>query len=100
MDIKKAICTLKAMKVLYNPVSEKNDALEVAISAMQELQEYRQIGTVEECREAREKQEPTEPIKSIRGIYPSMCVNCKRPLKFKQKFCDRCGQAIKWESEE
>ena len=34
------------------------DALQVAIKALEELQQYRTIGTVEECRAAMEKQIP------------------------------------------
>ena len=32
-----------------------NDALDMAIKALEEVQQYRAIGTVEECREAVEK---------------------------------------------
>ena len=42
------------------------DALQVAIKALEELQQYRTIGTVEECRAAVEKQ----TAKKVKSISP------------------------------
>ena len=43
------------------------DALQVAIKALEELQQYRTIGTVEECRAAVEKQ-TAKKVKSISQV--------------------------------
>lgn len=64
------------------------DALQVAIKALEELQQYRTIGTVEECRAAVEKQKPMKPIHEgcydnngawheWNGIIGVLCPSCK-----------------------
>lgn len=61
MKIDESIKTLQGMyDVSDHPMSEismeEAEAINIAISAMQELQEYRKLGTLEEVREAVEKQ--------------------------------------------
>lgn len=40
----------------FQPYNYVNEALNMAIQALEEIQQYRAIGTIEECREAVEKQ--------------------------------------------
>lgn len=87
------------------------DALQVAIKALEELQQYRTIGTVEECRAAVEKQKAKKPrpidykkyigiVKNaeyLRGAY--WCLNCNQAIK-SGTFCKNCGQKLDWSDEE
>lgn len=77
---------------------EINEALDMAISALEEIQQYRTLGTPEELREAREKQISKKPIKRsfiipYEGI--DVCPSCKEPISKKEHHC-KCGQAIDW----
>lgn len=74
------------------------DALQVAIKALEELQQYRTIGTVEECRAAVEKQTAKRP--RIMG-NAMICPSCPRCFKSDNSaYCPSCGQKLKWEDEE
>ena len=74
------------------------DALQVAIKALEELQQYRTIGTVEECRAAVEKQTAKRP--RIMG-NAMICPSCQRCFKSDNSaYCPSCGQKLKWEDEE
>ena len=42
----------------------ENDAIEIAIKALEEVQQYRAIGTPEECRAAMEKQNVNKELES------------------------------------
>lgn len=82
------------------------DALQVAIKALEELQQYRTIGTVEECRAAVEKQ-TAKKVKSISqvkdgDIYVGLigrCPCCGDILEEDTVYCD-CGQKLDWSDEE
>ena len=46
------------------------------------------------------EQEPVEPIDigyEINVPYPYRCGKCKSHIRTGQKYCDMCGQAVKWE---
>lgn len=81
------------------------EALDMAISALEEIQQYREIGTVEECRAAVEKQKAKKPEylgNSEDGKI--LCPNCQEDLwDLKEcgfNACPYCGQAIDWSEEE
>lgn len=78
------------------------DALQVAIKALEELQQYRTIGTVEECRAAVGKQ-TAKKVKSISQVkdgdsYAGLigrCPCCGDILEEDTVYCD-CGQRLDW----
>lgn len=78
------------------------DALQVAIKALEELQQYRTIGTVEECRAAVEQQ-TAKKVKSISQVkdgdsYGGLigrCPCCGDILEEDTVYCD-CGQRLDW----
>lgn len=86
---------------------EQEEALSVAIKALEEIQQYRAIGTVEECREAMERQIGKKPYlwgdglddegELIYDMYD--CPNCGKSYEIdyeEYKHCPECGQAIDW----
>ena len=77
--------------------TERKEAFDVAISALEEIQQYRAIGTVEECQEAVEKQKPKKPHRNYKKFSGLWC-KCGWYLGQKQcldiKYCPNCGQAI------
>lgn len=75
---------------------EWDNALEVAISALQEIQQYREIATVEECQKAREKPIPKKPI-AHRDEYDFYytCPTCNS-INIIGIFCHDCCQKIDW----
>lgn len=85
------------------------EALDMAISALEEIQQYRSIGTVEECRAAVEKQNPKTPDYEGDGyadghmVYDTwICPNCGERYEVdydNYDFCPNCGQAIDWGEE-
>lgn len=82
------------------------DALQVAIKALEELQQYRTIGTVEECRAAMEKQTAKKPKKTESEGYrytdTYRCPNCGGNFSGTgiADYCYHCGQKLDWEGEE
>ena len=81
------------------------EAIDTAISALEEIQQYRKIGTVEECQEAVEKQKPKKPKELDTEYEYFICDNCGGVIActddFKShKYCLNCGQAIYWEESE
>ena len=72
-----------------------------AIQALEEVEQYRALGTVEELKEAREKQVAKKP-KSEQYFYGVLdrCPVCEGRLYYEQKYCDECGQALKWGEED
>lgn len=72
------------------------------LNALEEIQKYRTIGTVEECREAREKQRPIKPKGRYETRYiwdGGYCPICECGITSRWNFCQNCGQAISWESD-
>lgn len=88
-----------------------DEAVGMAINALEEVQQYRQIGTVEECREAVEKQTAKKPTLIDYKKYANFvdnvdflqdaywCPNCKRVVR-SGSFCRDCGQKLGWSDEE
>lgn len=84
-------------------------AIDIAVNALEEIQQYRAIGTVEECREARERQIWKKPIKDSceeKTHYKCHCgyifmttYSDGYRMGNQPKYCERCGQAISWESD-
>lgn len=55
----------------------QNDAIEIAIKALEEVQQYRAIGTPEECRAAMEKQTETLTVDKAKTIAAkAICIGC------------------------
>lgn len=134
MDFRETLSNLKSLKLYCNDMYEKDpdevwkkdcEALNVAISAMQELQlykdtgltpdqlreidklyseqakelgEYKKLGTLDEVMGAVEKRKKTKPCASNRCY---VCPNCGlvTSLKIKHNYCDACGQHIDWGEE-
>lgn len=87
-----------------------NNAVEFAISSLEEIQQYRAIGTVDECREARERQEPMclndreTPFIGKSTKIQFRCPQCgiilgigisKKPIIQKEiRHCYNCGQKL------
>ena len=110
MNENEAVYCLKADSELHSEVCEEcdlyglvgcnhcqNDAIEIAIKALEEVQQYRAIGTPEECQAAMEKQ-------TAKKISSAWCPNCKKYLTtqhLKGKYhCVYCGQKLDWSDEE
>lgn len=93
-----------------------NDAIELAIKALEEVQQYRSSGAPEECRAAMEKQIARKTLHH--GCYDKdgvwhewngindrpyeLCPNCRvnlcceMPGDVKPKYCKECGQKLDW----
>lgn len=88
----------------WNKITE--EAIEVAITALEETQQYREIGTVEECREAVEKQRAKKPNLEGDGyadghmVYDTWicpCCGISYEIDYDDyKYCPDCGQRIDW----
>lgn len=88
-----------------------DEAVDMAIKALEEVQQYRKIGTVEECREAVEKQTAKKPTLIDYKKYANFvdnadflqdaywCPNCKQVVG-SGSFCRDCGQKLDWSGEE
>ncbi len=109
MEIKKAIEWLKAISATQNDsphknsLSDRKEALYMAIVAIEELEQYREIGSIKECREARERQKSKKP-KGINKVDEDTvymeCTNCGLTTVLysgmEPDYCPKCGQAIDW----
>lgn len=85
-----------------------DEAVDMAIKALEEVQQYRKIGTVEECRAWKEKQNAKKIISFDynNGTVNYGCPVCKRKIISKidgkwcggtfNEYCDRCGQKLDW----
>lgn len=83
------------------------EAIEMAINALEEVQQYRAIGTPEECRAATEKQNPIAAIaeKEDTGTTKYTCQACGRYMGWSTGilpacYCWKCGQKLDWSDEE
>lgn len=109
MTEKEAIEILETIAGVYK-LKEVREAMNMAISALEESQQYRAIGTVEECQEAVEKQKAKTPDYEGDGyadgelVYDTwICPNCGEHYEVDcddLDYCPKCGQAILRESEE
>lgn len=96
------------IEIAGNPrrIAKFFEALDMAISALEEIQQYREIGTVAECREAIEKQKAKKcVIDSCPDHTHYKCPSCGKIHLSRYKhgclslgriprFCEYCGQAI------
>lgn len=79
-----------------------DEAVGMAIKALEEVQQYHQIGTVEECREDVEKQTAIEPEKvnipctSWTKAHMRYRCSCGSFLTSYDDYCNKCGQKLKW----
>ena len=85
---------------------KENQALQVAIQALEEVQAYRAIGTVEEFKALKEKNEPKKPYSDQNGLLDAKmwhCPVCKKEVisdwnrDLANGYCHNCGQAIDWQ---
>ena len=106
MTVQEAIKWLKHPRHSANEVSERLEALQIAIESMEEVEQYRALGTVEELKEAREKQvakKPTEIHEIEDGTFyriDFMCPSCDTSVvgqPYKPNYCKHCGQKLDWE---
>ena len=67
-----------------------NDALDMAINALEEVQQYRSIGTLYECRLAVEKMKPKKT--AIEAIKVHICPVCGSSGIY--DYCGNCGQRV------
>lgn len=91
----------------FQPYIYMNEALNMAIKALEEVQQYRAIGTIEECRAAVERQNPRAAIteKEDNGIKKYTCYACGRYMGWSTgtlpaRYCWKCGQKLDWGDEE
>lgn len=97
MTEEKAIDSLRFNRPFAH--NELQDAVDVAIKAIEEIQAYRAIGTVEYFKSLKEK---AEPKKAKATNYKAYCPNCNNLitdeiflLDYAICHCKDCGQAIK-----
>lgn len=90
MNENEAVYCLKADSESHSEVCEEcdlyglvgcnhcqNNAIEIAIKALEEIQQYRAIGTPEECRAAMEKQTETLTVDEAKTIAAkAICIGC------------------------
>lgn len=83
------------------------DALQVAIKALEELQQYRAIGTVEECWAAMERHQRAKNLIFDKSLMVLSCPTCGHYAQEVvdgdgstrgniPKYCSRCGQRLDW----
>lgn len=94
-----------------------DEAVGMAINALEEVQQYRQIGTVEECRETVGKQIAKKPeFVDTRFMHNGKhisdgcqlqkcykCPNCNQHIFHvwdDELYCKYCGQHIDWRDED
>ena len=76
---------------------KENQALHIAIQALEEVQAYRAIGTIEEFKALKEKAEPKKPQEISWGA--TKCPICGQEFGFNSHFnhCSNCGQKLDWQ---
>ena len=107
MKPEEAIYVIKEYKPILG-LEKYREALNVAISALEEIQQYREIGTVEECRDPMEKQIPKR-IQHDSNIYNDgftryqigKCPICGEWYNDKDEYnyCHKCGNKLNWSNE-
>ena len=85
---------------------KRQEAMKMAVQALEEIQEYRAVGTADECRAAVEKIKPKKPAYEGDGysagkiVYDTwICPGCGKDYEMEYDnydYCPNCGQAIDW----
>ena len=106
MTEKEAIEILETIAGVYK-LKEVREAMNMAISALEESRKYRAIGIVEKCREAVEKQKAEAVMngKLLKNFYGNPycikgdCPTCGRESikSTDTDYCYVCGQHLKWD---
>lgn len=68
--------------------------------ALSDWRQYRKIGTLEECRAAVEKQTAKKLLHKRNGHYCPICNNYFDSRDWKSKYCGLCSQKLDWGDEE
>lgn len=92
---------------------KENQALQVAIKALEEIRAYRAIGTIEEFKALKEKNVAKKPtIERVNYSHNQYADNYKCPVcgqrmiskdetgwysGRRSKYCDNCGQKLDWQ---
>lgn len=74
------------------------EAIDIAMSALEEIQSYRAIGTIEEFKVLKEKNEPKKPIRvSDYTLFELWhCPSCTTYVAIDTCCCEKCGQRLNW----
>lgn len=104
MTENEAVKIIREYSGLFPQARGEDEALEMAIKALEEVQKYRAIGTVEECREAVKKQTAKKPDYEGDGysdgqlVYDTwICPSCGQHYEVDYDdydYCPECGQHI------
>lgn len=97
----------------FQPYIYMNEALNMAIKALEEVQKYRAIGTPEECRAAAVKQTAKKPIfnHNLSDTLSIFHCECGNKIKVSHdigimnnnnapNYCSNCGCRLDWSDEE
>ena len=97
----------------FQPYIYMNEALNMAIQALEEVQRYRAIDTPEKCHEAVEKQTAKKPIfgYNLSDTLSVFHCECGNTIKVShdigimnnnnaQNYCSHCGCRLDWSDEE
>lgn len=85
-----------------------DEAVDMAIKALEEVQQYRAVGTVEECRALKDrlvaKKVSLRHVRKFDGFDDGKCPTCgelvSRDFGGTDIFCSECGQKLDWSDEE
>lgn len=98
----RAISATQSNSLNKNSLTDRKEALHMAVVALKEIQQYREIGTVRECQEAMERQKPKKPVKD--KYNHDCCPGCGW-IVYQDEWggrylphCENCGQTILWEN--
>lgn len=110
MTENEAVKIIREYSGLFPQARGEDEALEMAIKALEEVQQYRAIGTPEECRAAVEKQTAKKPDYEGDGyadghlVYDTwICPCCGKHYEVdydNYNYCPDCGQKLDWSDEE
>lgn len=85
----------------YTAAERVNKAVEVCKDRCSPLDCTEAIAELEESMEALKKRnEPIKPTLNENHCYVSdafKCGKCGHTIKFHAKYCEECGQAVKWD---
>lgn len=76
--------------------SELQNAVDIAIKALEEIKQYRAIGTIEEFKALKEKNTPKELAEHNfqDEVHHYLCPSCRNIVSCTQNYCEECGQAL------